>query len=158
MKLVKMDSKSIQSVDVCIPYFSMIISTKIYIFHAACDCNVLGSNSQICKDSGQCDCKVHIEGIACDHCKDTYFGFPNCQPCQCNEKGSDGQDCNVHGICTCMKNVAGDKCDTCSKGYTGHPTCHQCDDTYFGYPDCQGMKYLPSSKYPFTKRLKISRM
>ena len=106
----------------------------------------MGSNDQICKDSGQCDCKAHIEGITCDHCKDTFFGFPYCKPCQCDEKGSDGLDCNVHGICTCMKNVAGDKCDTCSKGYKGHPTCHQCDDTFFGFPDCKGMKHLSRSE------------
>ena len=55
---------------------SQIINFVLFI--SACACHVPGVNSSadssLCdSNTGQCDCKSHVTGRACDTCHDTYW-------------------------------------------------------------------------------------
>ncbi|KAL9988631.1 hypothetical protein ACROYT_G003097 [Oculina patagonica] len=64
----------------------------------ACACNVPGVNSSadssLCdSNTGQCDCKTHVTGRACDTCRDTYWNLrasneAGCEDCRCNLTGT----------------------------------------------------------------------
>ena len=60
------------------------------MFLSACACNVTGVNSSAdssrCdRNTGQCDCKSHVTGRACDTCRDTYWKLS-----ASNEAGCEG--------------------------------------------------------------------
>lgn len=41
-----------------------------------CECNTNGSSDTFCDtETGQCPCKMGIEGLKCDECMDGYFGL-----------------------------------------------------------------------------------
>ncbi|KAK2143515.1 hypothetical protein LSH36_834g00055 [Paralvinella palmiformis] len=84
-----------------------------------CGCDVRGTNSSQCNDTGQCECKPTVGGAKCDVCQDGYYQFTpdGCSLCNCSEAGSRGVQCDTNtGQCTCKQNVNGLKCDSCVVG------------------------------------------
>uniref|UniRef100_A0A4W5KBC8 Laminin subunit alpha 2 n=1 Tax=Hucho hucho TaxID=62062 RepID=A0A4W5KBC8_9TELE len=61
----------------------------------SCNCNVAGSDSQTCDAgqdvcacadrTGQCSCKVNIQGLKCDQCKSRTFGLSRNNPLGCSQ-------------------------------------------------------------------------
>ncbi|XP_071006528.1 laminin subunit alpha-2 isoform X1 [Oncorhynchus clarkii lewisi] len=61
----------------------------------SCKCNVAGSDSQTCDAdqdvcacadrTGQCSCKVNIQGLKCDQCKSRTFGLSTSNPLGCSQ-------------------------------------------------------------------------
>ncbi|XP_062523104.1 uncharacterized protein LOC134197769 [Corticium candelabrum] len=88
----------------------------------ACVCNVIGSNSGQCNETGYCDCKGNAGGQRCDICKSTFFNFSSsnsdvCEACMCNVIGSNSSQCNETGYCDCKGNVGGQRCDVCKSQF-----------------------------------------
>ena len=52
-----------------------IVFDIVCICIAACMCNVIGSNSSQCNETGYCDCKGNVGGQRCDVCKSQFFNF-----------------------------------------------------------------------------------
>ncbi|GFO50464.1 usherin, partial [Plakobranchus ocellatus] len=75
----------------------------------ACNCNPVGSTTIYCDpSSGRCLCKLRVQGIKCDECKDGFYNFTSgCEDCLCNDEGKEsGTVCNkTSGQCTCKSNV-----------------------------------------------------
>ena len=121
-------------------------------------CNDQGSTTTACDDdSGKCSCKEFVVGNKCTECEKEHFGFPDCTgivfqhivellliniqillihvfdciACVCNPEGSEDNFCNVDsGHCYCKtNNIAGDNCEKCA-------------ETFFGFPNCQGMNFV----------------
>ncbi|XP_075825390.1 laminin subunit alpha-3 isoform X2 [Microtus pennsylvanicus] len=65
---------------------------------------------------GDCSCKAHVTGDACDTCEDGYFALKKsnyfgCQGCQCDIGGSLTTMCSgPSGECQCREHVVGRKC------------------------------------------------
>lgn len=56
----------------------------------ACECHVNGSANGVChKLSGQCECKLGVEGIKCDQCQEEFFGLSEEFPDGCEGKCGD---------------------------------------------------------------------
>ena len=54
--------------------------TIFFLPHAACACDMEGSESLICNQvSGQCQCKPNVVGLKCDECAPGFYDFPNCK-------------------------------------------------------------------------------
>ncbi|KAG7311874.1 hypothetical protein JYU34_002958 [Plutella xylostella] len=99
---------------------------------AGCNCSSLGSESNVCDiRSGQCRCKPHVTGRACDTCEEGYWGLTagGCRRCEC---GAGAAACDpVTGACACARGVTGAHCNTCLSGFYGFgpagclpcPTC-----------------------------------
>ena len=68
---------SISRLDIVIPIYVIIYFA--YSIFKACNCNVHGSNSMNCDDSGVCNCKANIINDQCDVCEDGFFNFPTCE-------------------------------------------------------------------------------
>ncbi|XP_072107642.1 laminin subunit alpha-2 isoform X2 [Mobula birostris] len=58
-----------------------------------CDCNLSGTASHTCDEmgvcscaeySGQCNCKMNVEGISCDRCKTGFFALHSSNPYGCS--------------------------------------------------------------------------
>ncbi|KAG6452989.1 hypothetical protein O3G_MSEX007912, partial [Manduca sexta] len=85
-----------------------------------CNCSSLGAESNACDiRSGQCRCKPHVTGRACDTCEEGYWGLERggCRRCEC---GSGASACDpVSGACACAEGVGGAQCDRCLPGYYG---------------------------------------
>nr|CAD7199120.1 unnamed protein product [Timema douglasi] len=98
-----------------------------------CGCHQYGSRNSMCDIvSGQCPCKLHVIGRACDYCQDGFWGLSNqgCQQCHCDPVGSNNGSCNPRtGQCPCKKGVGGQRCDICLPGHYGLTTsgCSKCD-------------------------------
>ncbi|KAM8817678.1 usherin isoform 1-T1 [Rhynchonycteris naso] len=85
-----------------------------------CLCHTAGAIHHICDNlTGHCVCRdASVAGLACDHCRDLYFGFDpqtgRCQPCTCHLAGTLNETCHlVTGQCFCKRFVTGPKCDAC---------------------------------------------
>uniref|UniRef100_A0A7G3AFZ3 Putative extracellular matrix glycoprotein laminin subunit alpha and gamma n=1 Tax=Lutzomyia longipalpis TaxID=7200 RepID=A0A7G3AFZ3_LUTLO len=103
--------------------------------HKACEClcNRHGSAHLRCNAAtGQCICKLHVTGKACDRCEDGFYDLDvGCRPCECNEIGSSSSICNIYsGECQCKKGVTGRLCDTCQDDHYGFSVhgCKKCDN------------------------------
>ena len=48
---------------------------KLCVCIVACMCDVIGSNSVECNETGYCDCKGNAGGQRCNVCKSTFFNF-----------------------------------------------------------------------------------
>nr|CAD7455143.1 unnamed protein product [Timema tahoe] len=98
-----------------------------------CGCHQYGSRNSMCDIvSGQCPCKLHVIGRACDYCQDGFWGLSNqgCQQCHCDPVGSNNGSCNTRtGQCPCKQGVGGQRCDICLPGHYGLTTngCSKCD-------------------------------
>ncbi|CAJ0584396.1 unnamed protein product, partial [Mesorhabditis spiculigera] len=86
----------------------------------SCDCNLPGTLSMLnsCDGkTGQCVCKRHVGGRACDKCGEGYYNMRahnqlGCEPCNCDLGGSLRGECDSSsGQCKCRPRVGGLKCD-----------------------------------------------
>ncbi|XP_061878635.1 laminin subunit alpha-3-like isoform X1 [Entelurus aequoreus] len=98
-----------------------------------CRCNVKGTLSGVgeCeKRGGQCHCKPHVGGHACDSCNNGYFllqkkNYFGCQGCECDIGGAINTTCDeTSGQCRCRSNIVGSRCTNPAPGYY-FPTLHQ---------------------------------
>ncbi|CAL1527731.1 unnamed protein product, partial [Lymnaea stagnalis] len=101
---------------------------------SACECATAGTvgASSIClsDSTGQCTCKINVQGRACDTCKDGFYNLTSdkaegCTPCNCDVGGSENQICDkVTGQCVCSsQNLMGRRCDSIQQGYY-YPSAH----------------------------------
>ncbi|XP_053377940.1 usherin-like [Mercenaria mercenaria] len=99
-----------------------------------CTCNPAGTlnGSMLCdKETGDCVCKLNVQGASCNQCKGNTWGLSldydtGCIPCDCDPTGTQLGDintmadlaCNQNtGACTCLANRIGRQCDDCLSGY-----------------------------------------
>ncbi|XP_073967675.1 laminin subunit alpha-1-like [Choristoneura fumiferana] len=106
-----------------------------------CNCSSLGAESNACDiRSGQCRCRPHVTGRACDTCEEGYWGLRKggCRRCEC---GAGAAACDpVTGQCACAPGVGGDACDRCLRGFYGFGAhgclpCPPCKDGKVCSPD-----------------------
>ncbi|XP_012939269.1 laminin subunit alpha-3 [Aplysia californica] len=109
----------------CTPgYYGLYLEPSGTCKECLCDLDGTEGQSNTCEqDTGQCPCKVSVEGQRCDTCADGFFAFPRgnpqrgCLPCQCNLGGSLSPVCDKDtGKCQCRTGVEGDKCDRTTDG------------------------------------------
>ncbi|XP_055994419.1 laminin subunit alpha-3 [Sorex fumeus] len=103
---------------------------------SACQCHAAGTASGIgeCgQQDGDCRCKFHVSGDACDTCEDGYFALAKdsyfgCRGCQCDIGGAITPVCSgSSGKCQCREHVVG-------------KTCRRPENNYY-FPDLHHMKY-----------------
>ncbi|XP_048219198.1 laminin subunit alpha-3 isoform X2 [Perognathus longimembris pacificus] len=101
-----------------------------------CQCHGAGTLSGIgeCgQRDGDCHCKAHVTGDACDTCEDGYFALEKsnyfgCQGCQCDIGGAFNTMCSgPSGECQCREHVVG-------------KACQRPEDNYY-FPDLHHMKF-----------------
>ncbi|XP_033970026.1 laminin subunit beta-1-like [Trematomus bernacchii] len=111
-----------------------------------CSCDPIGSlNDGLCDSltdvglgliSGQCRCRVNVEGERCDRCRDNTHGLSRegCTVCTCNSLGTlaGGNTCDSEtGNCFCKRLVTGRDCDQCVAEHWGLSNdmdgCRPCD-------------------------------
>uniref|UniRef100_A0A8D2MKW4 Laminin, alpha 3 n=1 Tax=Zonotrichia albicollis TaxID=44394 RepID=A0A8D2MKW4_ZONAL len=108
-----------------------------------CECNLMGTQPEVCDFLGRCLCRSGVAGLQCDSCQPGHHSFPACQACSCDGIGSLGNTCSPGGQCPCRSNYAGLRCDQCAPGYHSYPSCvnSECDPagsigSHFGYCQC----------------------
>ena len=92
------------------------------------------------EETGQCLCKLNVEGLKCDQCINGTQGLsssdPNgCSICNCNPIGSVDDTCDtVTGQCKCKSGVTGVSCDQCISGYHSFSIngCQECSCSKIG--------------------------
>ncbi|KAM9260806.1 laminin subunit alpha-3 [Cariama cristata] len=116
-----------------------------YPFCQVCECNLAGTQPEICDFLGRCLCRSGVTGLQCDDCHPGHHSFPACQECNCDAVGSVENTCDPRGQCLCHSNYAGLRCDQCAPGYYGYPSClrvnSECDPSgsvgsHSGYCQC----------------------
>ncbi|XP_074405747.1 laminin subunit alpha-3 isoform X4 [Zonotrichia albicollis] len=116
-----------------------------YPFCQVCECNLMGTQPEVCDFLGRCLCRSGVAGLQCDSCQPGHHSFPACQACSCDGIGSLGNTCGPGGQCPCRSNYAGLRCDQCAPGYHSYPSClrvnSECDPagsigSHFGYCQC----------------------
>ncbi|XP_039586012.1 laminin subunit alpha-3-like [Passer montanus] len=116
-----------------------------YPFCQVCECNLMGTQPEVCDFLGRCLCRSGVTGHQCDSCQPGHHSFPACQACNCDGVGSLGNTCGPGGQCLCRGNYAGLRCDQCAPGYYSYPDClrvsSECDPagsvgSHFGYCQC----------------------
>uniref|UniRef100_A0A8D2MHR9 Laminin subunit alpha 3 n=1 Tax=Zonotrichia albicollis TaxID=44394 RepID=A0A8D2MHR9_ZONAL len=76
-----------------------------------CECNLMGTQPEVCDFLGRCLCRSGVAGLQCDSCQPGHHSFPACQACSCDGIGSLGNTCSPGGQCPCRSNYAGLRCD-----------------------------------------------
>ncbi|CAG9581467.1 unnamed protein product [Danaus chrysippus] len=114
-----------------------------------CGCHRLGSVSEMCDESGQCQCRPGVGGHKCDRCEPGYWGLPRigtghtgCIPCGCSAFGSVREDCEqMTGRCVCKPGIQGQKCTVCSnhEHTLGPNGCFDPESTQLPATDCERM-------------------
>uniref|UniRef100_A0A8U7MML4 Laminin subunit alpha 3 n=1 Tax=Corvus moneduloides TaxID=1196302 RepID=A0A8U7MML4_CORMO len=116
-----------------------------YPFCQVCECNLLGTQPEVCDFLGRCLCRSGVAGLQCDSCQSGHHSFPACQGInsECDPAGSAGSH---SGYCQCLQNVEGPTCSKCKPLYwnlakenpEGCTAC-QCDvsGTLSGVGECQ---------------------
>ncbi|KAK5866713.1 hypothetical protein PBY51_011273 [Eleginops maclovinus] len=111
-----------------------------------CSCDPVGSlNEGLCDSltdvrlgliSGQCRCRVNVEGERCERCRHNTYGLSRggCTVCTCSSLGTlPGENtCDSEtGSCFCKRLVIGRDCDQCVAEYWGLSNdmdgCRPCD-------------------------------
>ncbi|XP_062863133.1 usherin [Trichomycterus rosablanca] len=107
-----------------------------------CLCETRGtiSGSTSCqKETGQCRCKVGVDGPRCNHCSGRMYDLSwansthACRPCHCHPVGTlPGTECDPEtGQCTCLTSYHARDCSTCKPGFfhsdTSSGQCEACD-------------------------------
>ena len=97
----------------------------------SCNCSAAGTQPSLLdkcnKNTGQCDCKLNVEGTNCDQCKQGFYNLlqsnpQGCTQCTCDTKGTVGGsgECEQQsGNCTCKLLVVGQRCNQCKLGTYG---------------------------------------
>ncbi|XP_009708495.1 PREDICTED: laminin subunit alpha-3, partial [Cariama cristata] len=110
-----------------------------------CECNLAGTQPEICDFLGRCLCRAGVTGLQCDDCHPGHHSFPACQGVnsECDPSGSVGSH---SGYCQCLQHVEGPTCSKCKPLYwnlakenpEGCTAC-QCDmsGTLSGVGECQ---------------------
>ncbi|KAJ7338748.1 hypothetical protein JRQ81_012650, partial [Phrynocephalus forsythii] len=107
-----------------------------YPFCQTCECDLAGTQPEICDSHGRCLCRSEVNGLQCNVCRAGYHSFPFCQECKCDAAGSVDGVCDPHGHCLCRTNYAGTKCNQCALGYYSFPSCVPCQcSTHGSYHD-----------------------
>uniref|UniRef100_A0A8C3JMH8 Laminin subunit alpha 3 n=1 Tax=Calidris pygmaea TaxID=425635 RepID=A0A8C3JMH8_9CHAR len=111
-----------------------------------CECNLVGTQPEVCDFLGRCLCRSGVAGHQCDSCQPGHHSFPACQACQCSPDGSQHGVCEpVSGQCECQAGVTGRQCDRCLSAADIFPYCKgvnsECDpsgsvDSHSGYCQC----------------------
>ncbi|XP_047987068.1 laminin subunit alpha-1 [Leguminivora glycinivorella] len=142
-----------------------VVTTRYQPYHRTwfglkygCNCSPLGSESSVCDiRSGQCRCRPHVTGRACDTCEEGFWGLREggCRPCSC---GAGAAACDpVTGQCACAQGVGGDSCDKCLRGYYGFGPngclpCPPCSDGKVCSPENGRCVCPPRSRGPGCKQ------
>lgn len=104
-----------------------------------CECyppgteTVSGSVLDCDKTSGQCPCKVNVDGRRCEAAPTGFWNLvlgEGGQRCDCDPKGSFNRSCDLYsGQCHCREGVTGRKCDQCLPNHYGFGTtgCRACN-------------------------------
>ena len=93
----------------------------------SCGCNLdgtRGGNASCHATSGQCYCKMNVQGVKCSQCKPGHFDLnggnvDGCKECNCDPFGTkNGTICNSNnGQCVCKTGSTGRTCSDCLDGY-----------------------------------------
>uniref|UniRef100_A0A8U7MLM0 Laminin subunit alpha 3 n=1 Tax=Corvus moneduloides TaxID=1196302 RepID=A0A8U7MLM0_CORMO len=117
------------------PFCVCKYTSKIYLFSlAVCECNLLGTQPEVCDFLGRCLCRSGVAGLQCDSCQSGHHSFPACQGKAQNAVVM-GNTCGPGGRCLCRSNYAGLRCNQC--GYcqclqnVEGPTCSKCKPLYW---------------------------
>ena len=98
---------------------------------SSCNCSIAGTPSSLSdqcdKTTGECTCKLNVEGENCDQCKQGFYNLSQsnlqgCTQCICDTKGTvggSGQCEQQSGNCTCKPLVIGQTCNQCKPGTFG---------------------------------------
>ncbi|KAI6647890.1 Usherin-like [Oopsacas minuta] len=113
--------------DVCKDgFFNLMPSNEDGCISCGCDQSGTELDTQLCDTiSGECNCKLNVQGPNCDDCKPGFFllqesNSEGCESCQCNELGTNttGDICDmITGGCECIEPAMGTKCDGCTTGH-----------------------------------------
>ncbi|XP_056188731.1 laminin subunit alpha-3 [Falco biarmicus] len=131
-----------------------------YPFCQVCECNLAGTQPEVCDFLGRCLCRSGVAGLQCDSCQPGHHSFPACPECNCDAVGSVENTCGPGGQCLCHSNYAGLRCDQCAPGYYSYPSClrvnSECDPSgsigsHSGY--CQCLQHVEGPTCSKCKRL-----
>ncbi|KFO77914.1 Laminin subunit alpha-3, partial [Cuculus canorus] len=113
---------------------------------AVCECNLAGTQPEVCDFLGRCLCRSGVAGLQCDVCQPGHHSFPACQACQCSLDGSQHGMCEpISGQCVCQMGVTGQQCNRCFSAADSFPYCKgvnsECDPSgsvgsHSGYCQC----------------------
>ncbi|KFO11861.1 Laminin subunit alpha-3, partial [Balearica regulorum gibbericeps] len=113
---------------------------------AVCECNLAGTQPEVCDFLGKCLCRSGVAGLQCDRCAPGYYSYPSCLPCECSPDGSKHGTCEpTVGQCECQTGVTGRRCDRCLSTAGSFPYCKgvssECDPSgsvgsHSGYCQC----------------------
>ncbi|XP_030634201.1 laminin subunit beta-3 [Chanos chanos] len=99
-----------------------------------CYCNAQGSLSSSCDPvTGQCRCRPHVQGLACDRCAAGYWNPTSpygCELCNCDPTNSLSNICDQFtGQCQCRSGFGGRTCGGCPDNTYGDPFtgCRSCN-------------------------------
>ncbi|XP_065924363.1 hepatocyte growth factor receptor isoform X2 [Magallana gigas] len=90
----------------CLPEYYGVSGTEC----VPCGCDnrgIIGGNLSCLEPTGQCECKLNVQGRQCNECKDGYYNLnKSCFPCKCNKVGRMSEICDKgnKGLCTCRGN------------------------------------------------------
>ncbi|KAF2985215.1 hypothetical protein EK904_007529 [Melospiza melodia maxima] len=141
---VLMDSMVIHFVSVNTPVYPSTSSVPSDAV-AVCECNLMGTQPEVCDFLGRCLCRSGVAGLHCDSCQPGHHSFPACQGVnsECDPAGSIGSH---FGYCECLQHVEGPTCSKCKPLYwnlakenpEGCTEC-RCDvsGTLSGVAECQ---------------------
>lgn len=63
---------------------------KCLFSFAVCECNLAGTQPEVCDFLGRCLCRSGVAGLQCDSCQPGHHSFPACQgkaaDCMCSIK------------------------------------------------------------------------
>ncbi|KFQ07236.1 Laminin subunit alpha-3, partial [Haliaeetus albicilla] len=111
-----------------------------------CECNVAGTQPEVCDFLGMCLCRSGVAGLQCDSCQPGHPSFPACPACRCSPDGSQHGTCDpTSGQCECQTGITGRQCDRCLSAADSFPNCKgvnsECDPSgsvgsHSGYCQC----------------------